>query len=59
MSHYAQMLPRVVGCKKCGTKFTLRKRNMWFHCGTALILLVKESMDLTVKEKGSGDKADV
>ncbi len=47
MGRYADMLPRVVGCKKCGKKFTLRKRNMWFHCGTMVILLVKESMELT------------
>lgn len=47
MSHYAQMLPRVMGCTKCGKKFELKKRQMWFHCGSALILMVKESQDLT------------
>jgi hypothetical protein len=46
MSHYAQMLPRIVYCKRCGKKFVLRKRGMWFHCGTSVILLVKESVEL-------------
>ena len=47
--YYPYILPRIVGCKKCGKKFTLKKRQMWFHCGIALILLVKESQELQVK----------
>jgi len=46
---YPYTLPRVVGCKMCGSKFILKRRQMWFHCGTALILLIKESLELQKK----------
>lgn len=46
---YGEILPRVVGCKRCGKKFNLRKRQMWFHCGAMVILLVKESLELQEK----------